>query len=232
MPFVNCCQIYVFSYFPFGTEGRIWDLIVSVPDLCLSFYFAWLHVERCFVNKYLQCLIWDLFWFGSWSAGRGNSRVVSFLQYRHLLIWSRTPSTISLDCTSWAVDLDLEYPKLDRYSGLLFDGSKHSRYFASGSIIFILTSVREFMPSICSTIHSIGITYFSLVCPSRLDWQMLKDCLIFSVEGLAMILEHSLMEISSRLRSKGKTCLHFQGLATRSVGASKTNCQTFRLNFF
>ena len=30
-------SIYVFSYFPFGFEGRIWDLIVSVPDHCLSF---------------------------------------------------------------------------------------------------------------------------------------------------------------------------------------------------
>ena len=27
------------SYFPFGFKGRIWDLIVSVPDHCLSFYF-------------------------------------------------------------------------------------------------------------------------------------------------------------------------------------------------
>ena len=25
------------TYFPFGFEGRIWDLIVSVPDHCLSF---------------------------------------------------------------------------------------------------------------------------------------------------------------------------------------------------
>ena len=39
VPFVNCRQFYVFSYFPFGFEGRIWDLIVSVPDHCLSFYF-------------------------------------------------------------------------------------------------------------------------------------------------------------------------------------------------
>ena len=31
--------MYVFSYFPFGFEGRMWDLIVSVPDHCLSFYF-------------------------------------------------------------------------------------------------------------------------------------------------------------------------------------------------
>ena len=29
--------MYVFSYFRFGFEGRIWDLIVSVPDHCLSF---------------------------------------------------------------------------------------------------------------------------------------------------------------------------------------------------
>ena len=28
---------YVFSYVPFGFEGRIWDLIVSVPGHCLSF---------------------------------------------------------------------------------------------------------------------------------------------------------------------------------------------------
>ena len=34
-------SIYVFSYFPFGFEGRIWDLIVSVPDHCLSFYLEW-----------------------------------------------------------------------------------------------------------------------------------------------------------------------------------------------
>ena len=32
-------SIYVFSYFPFDSDGRMWDLIVSVPDHCLSFYF-------------------------------------------------------------------------------------------------------------------------------------------------------------------------------------------------
>ena len=37
--FCKLSSIYVFSYFPFGFEGRIWDLIVSVPDHCLSFYF-------------------------------------------------------------------------------------------------------------------------------------------------------------------------------------------------
>ena len=40
VPFVNCCQfMYLVTYFPFGFEGRMWDLIVSVPDHCLSFYF-------------------------------------------------------------------------------------------------------------------------------------------------------------------------------------------------
>ena len=33
-----CLSIYVFRYFPFSFEGRIWDLIVSFPDHCLSFY--------------------------------------------------------------------------------------------------------------------------------------------------------------------------------------------------
>ena len=39
--FRKLSSVYVFSYFPFGFEGRIWDLIVSVPDHCLSFYFAY-----------------------------------------------------------------------------------------------------------------------------------------------------------------------------------------------
>ena len=38
--FCKLPSIYVFSYFPIGFEGRIWDLIVSVPDHCLSFYFT------------------------------------------------------------------------------------------------------------------------------------------------------------------------------------------------
>ena len=38
-------SIYVFSYFPFGFEGRMWDLIVSVPDHCLSFYFVYTHSQ-------------------------------------------------------------------------------------------------------------------------------------------------------------------------------------------
>ena len=33
-------SVYVFSYFPFGFEGRMRDLIVSVPDQCLSFYYG------------------------------------------------------------------------------------------------------------------------------------------------------------------------------------------------
>ena len=36
--FRKLLSISVFSYFPFGFEGRMWDLIVSVPDHCLSFY--------------------------------------------------------------------------------------------------------------------------------------------------------------------------------------------------
>ena len=36
--FRKLLSMYVFSYFHFGFEGRMWDLIVSVPDHCLSFY--------------------------------------------------------------------------------------------------------------------------------------------------------------------------------------------------
>ena len=37
--FPKLLSMYAFSYFPFGFDGRIWDLI-SLPDHCLSFYFA------------------------------------------------------------------------------------------------------------------------------------------------------------------------------------------------
>ena len=35
--FRKLLSVYVFSYFPFGFEGRILDLTVSLPDNCLSF---------------------------------------------------------------------------------------------------------------------------------------------------------------------------------------------------
>ena len=42
--FRKLLSIYVFSYFPFGFEIRTWDLIVSVSDHCLSFYFQSLSI--------------------------------------------------------------------------------------------------------------------------------------------------------------------------------------------
>ena len=54
VPFVNCCQFIIFSYSPFGFEGRIWDLIVSVPNHCLSFYFKFRIVP--FLNKNISLL--------------------------------------------------------------------------------------------------------------------------------------------------------------------------------
>ena len=47
-------SVYVFSYFPFGFEGRMWDLIVSVPDHCLSLYFTILHtqISSKFINLF------------------------------------------------------------------------------------------------------------------------------------------------------------------------------------
>ena len=38
VPLVICRQ-FMYCYFPFGFDGSMWDLVVSVPDHCLSFYF-------------------------------------------------------------------------------------------------------------------------------------------------------------------------------------------------
>ena len=44
VPFVNCGQFMYLVISLFGFEGRMWDLIISVPEHCLSFYF--LQVQR------------------------------------------------------------------------------------------------------------------------------------------------------------------------------------------
>ena len=42
--FHKLLSIYVFSYFPFGFEGRMWDLIVSV--LIIAYLFTLLKTEH------------------------------------------------------------------------------------------------------------------------------------------------------------------------------------------
>ena len=45
--FRKLLSIYVFSYFRFCFEGRMWDLIVPIPDHCLSFYFEYHQFRYC-----------------------------------------------------------------------------------------------------------------------------------------------------------------------------------------
>ena len=52
VPFVCLSSIYVFSYCPFGFEGRMWDLIVLVPDRCLSFYFSKFMIPIALLEKF------------------------------------------------------------------------------------------------------------------------------------------------------------------------------------
>ena len=52
--FRKLLSVYVFSYFPFGFGGRMWDLIVSVPDHCLSFYFVAVTTEIFFGKQLLN----------------------------------------------------------------------------------------------------------------------------------------------------------------------------------
>ena len=39
-------SVYVFCYFPFGFEGRVWGLIVSVPDHCFPDHCLYFTLER------------------------------------------------------------------------------------------------------------------------------------------------------------------------------------------
>ena len=38
--FVGVGQILCVPFFPFGIEGGMWDVIVLIPDHCLSIYFV------------------------------------------------------------------------------------------------------------------------------------------------------------------------------------------------
>ena len=64
--FRKLLSVYVFRYFPFGFEGRILDLIVSVPDHCLSFYFTinvmdyFIYKEDKFYHKTVNLFFHDL----------------------------------------------------------------------------------------------------------------------------------------------------------------------------
>ena len=54
VPFVSCRRFVCLVISLFGFEGRIWDLIVSVPDHCLPFYFPWeLRDLRTVENGYI-----------------------------------------------------------------------------------------------------------------------------------------------------------------------------------
>ena len=52
--FRKLLSVYVFIYFFFGFDGRMWDLIVSVSDHCLSFYLELQpFIPKCQPAKYL-----------------------------------------------------------------------------------------------------------------------------------------------------------------------------------
>ena len=57
--FCKLLSIYVFSCIPFGFEGRMWDLIVSVPDHCLSFYLTEnLFYYHIYIHTHKLLIIW------------------------------------------------------------------------------------------------------------------------------------------------------------------------------
>ena len=57
VPFVNCGQFMYLVISLFGFAGRMWDLIVSVPDHCLSFY---LYLSKSLLAFVLLASLWAL----------------------------------------------------------------------------------------------------------------------------------------------------------------------------
>ena len=61
VPYVNCRQFMYLVISLLVLRGRIWDLIVSVPDHCLSFYFKTIYnISTTFQNYdpvYPHCIL-------------------------------------------------------------------------------------------------------------------------------------------------------------------------------
>ena len=81
-------SIYVFSYFPFGFEGRMWDLIVSVPDHCLSFLLCLngnLILQSGILIKQRQCVLFQIRKLQQLVLV--ISRVINMLLERHIMMF-------------------------------------------------------------------------------------------------------------------------------------------------
>ena len=50
MSFVGVVEFCVCPSFPFGFQGGIWDVIVLIPDHCLSIYFGVKSKDSSFYN--------------------------------------------------------------------------------------------------------------------------------------------------------------------------------------
>ena len=59
--FRKLLSIYVFSYFPFGFEGRIWDLIVSVPDHLFTLHSPKISLEELFWTDQVHTPMNDIY---------------------------------------------------------------------------------------------------------------------------------------------------------------------------
>ena len=99
-------SVHVFSYFPFVFDSRIWDLIVSFPGLCLSFYFCSIFAKFWYKSSCKQaakksynptCLVRSTAITMTWR----QSNVTSANQLLHL---SMTPLRRNVACRSWVYE--------------------------------------------------------------------------------------------------------------------------------
>ena len=108
VPFVNCRQFMYLVISLFGFEGRIWDLNVSVPDHCLSFYFvskdfvqfysgpSWLNCAAC---KPLQVsLIKACLLFSSFSLETSKLFGTLLPCSRHAVVYASTYVRLCMQC--------------------------------------------------------------------------------------------------------------------------------------
>ena len=78
VPFVNCRQFMYLVISLFGFEGRIWDLIISVPDHCLSFYFTNLEPKTVIRIRFSGCYMRKNFIFNKYTNSTTFAKIRLF----------------------------------------------------------------------------------------------------------------------------------------------------------
>ena len=201
--------MYVFSYFPLGFEGKLWVLIVLVPDHCLSFYstyFSFVYADDIAIlsetEDGLQKMLDKLNdWCCKWRI-IVNETKTKVLHFRPKA--KSATGIIFLNCGDKKVDVDSSY----KYLG-----------FWMNEYLDMKFSIRE---TAKSASRALGAIYSKFSCAGGMNISVYTKLVETMVESVLLFCSSiwghtNFMEINSVLN---KVCRYFLGVTKHCSNAS------------